>query len=329
MKICMFGAGAIGGLIGTRLALRGQVELSALARGATLQALRQHGWRLHSQGQRAGVAAHASDDARELGVQDVVVIAVKAPSMAQVAAAIGPLLGAHTIVVPAINGVPWWFTHSLAGPAGVDAPLQSLDPQGRIAAAIEVRRVIGCVVHASAAAPQPGLVEHRGGNGLILGELDGVARPRLAALVDVFADAGFEISRSSDIRRDVWFKLWGNLTMNPVSALTGATADRILDDALVRDFCSAAMAEAAAIGVRIGCAITQSPDERHRLTRQLGALETSMLQDVRSGRALEIDAIVAAVRELGQRVGVATPCIDALLGLGRLFARVRGLYPAA
>jgi 2-dehydropantoate 2-reductase len=329
MKICMFGAGAIGGLIGTRLALAGRAEVSALARGATLQSLRHNGWQLRSADKLHSVAARASDDARELGVQDVVVIAVKGPAMAQVAASIAPLLGATTIVVPAINGVPWWFTQGLPGQAGSAPPLASLDPDGRIAAAIDIRRVIGCVVHAAAATPQPGLVEHRMGRGLILGEVDGQTSPRLAALVDVLADAGFETSASAHIRCDIWFKLWGNLTMNPVSAITGATADRILDDELVRNFCSAAMAEAAAIGTHIGCAIDQSPAERHQLTRQLGAFETSMLQDVRAGRALEIDAIVGAVRELGQRVGVATPNIDALLGLVRLFARVRGLHPEA
>lgn len=329
MKICMFGAGAIGGLIGTRLALAGRAEVSALARGATLQSLRQNGWRLRSEGQLHSVAARASDDARELGVQDVVVIAVKGPAIAQVAATIAPLLGADTIVVPAINGVPWWFTQGLPGPAGSAAPLASLDPGGDIAAAIDIRRVIGCVVHAAAATPQPGLVEHRMGRGLILGEVDGQASPRLAALVAMLADAGFDVSTSAHIRRDIWFKLWGNLTMNPVSAITGATADRILDDELARTFCTAAMAEAAAIGAHIGCAIAQSPDERHQMTRQLGAFETSMLQDVRAARALEIDAIVGAVRELGQRVGLATPNIDALLGLVRLFARVRGLYPEA
>jgi 2-dehydropantoate 2-reductase len=147
------------------------------------------------------------------------------------------------------------------------------------------------------------------------------------AVVDRLAQAGFEAKASTDVRRDAWYKLWGNLTMNPVSALTGATGDRVLADPLVREFCSQAMREAAAIGACVGCPIDQSPEDRHAITSRLGAFRTSMLQDVEAGRAIELDAIVGAVREIGQRVGVATPAIDALLGLTRLMGQVRGLYP--
>jgi 2-dehydropantoate 2-reductase len=164
------------------------------------------------------------------------------------------------------------------------------------------------------------------GHGLIVGEPGGGASARVARLGELLAAAGFEVTVSPHIRDDVWYKLWGNLTMNPVSALTGATMDRVLDDPLVREFCSAAMREAAAIGERIGCRLAQSPEDRHAVTRKLGAFKTSMLQDVEAGRPIELDGIVGAVRELGQRVGIATPSIDALLGLTRLFGRVRGIY---
>jgi 2-dehydropantoate 2-reductase len=326
MKVCMVGAGAIGGFIGARLAAQG-VPVSALARGATLAALRTHGWRLRIGDQlvQAPVAT-ASDDARELGPQDLVVIAVKGHAMPSVAQVIGPLLGPDTIALAAMNGVPWWFSRGIDALGG--APLDSVDPGGRIAAAICQQRVVGCVVHASAAATAPGLVQHEMGHGLVIGEPGGGASQRVERLGQLLGRAGFEVTVSPRIRHDVWYKLWGNLTMNPVSALTGATIDRVLDDPLVRAFCSAAMGEAAAIGERIGCPLAQSPEDRHAVTRKLGAFKTSMLQDVEANRPIELDGIVAAVHELGRRVGVATPNINALLGLTRLFGSVRGIYPA-
>jgi 2-dehydropantoate 2-reductase len=327
MKTCIYGAGAIGGWIGARLALYGGAQVSAVARGATLAALREHGWRLRQGGDLLQAAAHASDEPAELGPQDLIVVAVKGPAMAEVARRIGPLLKPETIVLPAMNGVPWWFCEGLPNMTGA-AVLESVDPGGSIARAIPASHVIGCVVHASAAMPEPGLVEHRMGHGLIIGEPQGTETARVQRLRDLLTGAGFEVTLSDRIRRDTWYKLWGNLTMNPVSALTGASADRILDDPLVREFCSAAMREAAAIGALLGCAIEQAPEERHAVTRKLGAFKTSMLQDVEAGRLVELDAIVGAVRELGQRVGVATPNIDTLFGLTRLFARVRGLYPS-
>jgi 2-dehydropantoate 2-reductase len=198
-----------------------------------------------------------------------------------------------------------------------------------VAGAIAFERVLGCVVHAAASMPEPGLVSHRMGLGLIVGEPRGGDSARARSVVDLLAHAGFEATLSTDVRRDIWFKLWGNLTMNPVSAITGATLDRILADPLVRNFCSAAMTEAATIGARIGCPIEQSPEDRHAITGKLGAVKTSMLQDAAAGRAIELDAIVGAVQEIGRRLGLATPHIDALLGLARLFGRVHGLYPEA
>lgn len=326
MKACIVGAGAIGGFIGTRLAASG-VATSALARGATLAALREHGWRLNEGGVLLQAPAVAAQDAAELGVQDLVIVAVKGPALPAVAQAIGPLLGEHTVVLPAMNGVPWWFAD---GPGAVPGgPLDSVDPGGRIAAAIPAALVLGCVVHASTSTPEPGLVQHKMGHGLIVGEPDGGESARARGVVAVLADAGFNVTLSERIRYDIWYKLWGNMTINPVSAITGATADKLLDDPLVASFCIAAMREAAAIGARIGCAIDETPEDRQLVTRKLGAFRTSMLQDVEAGRPIELDSIVGAAREIGQRVGLATPNIDALLGLTRLFARTRGLYPAA
>jgi 2-dehydropantoate 2-reductase len=327
MKVCIYGAGAIGGFIGTRLAAAGECSVSAVARGATLQSLRQHGWRLRQPGGALQVPAVASEDPGELGAMDLVVVAVKAPALAEVALAIGPLLGRHTMVLPAMNGVPWWFAQST--PALGGEPLRSVDPAGRIGAAIDAQRVVGCVVHASTFTPEPGLVEQRMGQGLIIGEPAGGESPRVQRLAELLRHAGFDTTVSANVRQDVWYKLWGNMTINPVSAITAASVDRILDDPLVLAFCSAAMREAAQIGERIGCAVAQTPQDRHAVTRKLGAFRTSMQNDVEAGRAIELDALVTVVHEIGQRLDIATPNIDALLGLTRLFARVRGLYPDA
>ncbi len=326
-KVCILGAGAIGGFIGTRLAAAGQCEVSALARGATLQALRDRGWRMQTaNGLEQAPVARAESDAADLGPQDLVIVAVKAPALTEVARGIAPLLASHTVVMPAMNGVPWWFC---AGQAGFGTTLDSVDPGGAIAAAVARERVVGCVVHASTSTPEPGLVQHRVGQGLLVGEPAGGTSDRVQRLADLLAGAGFDATVSENIRYDIWYKLWGNMTMNPVSAFTGATGDRILGDPLVRAFCSAAMSEAQAIGAHIGCSIAQTPEERHTVTAKLGSFKTSMLQDVESGRPIELDAIIGVVREIGQRLGVATPNIDALLGLTRLFGQIKGLYPQA
>ncbi|MBL8471496.1 MAG: 2-dehydropantoate 2-reductase [Rhodocyclaceae bacterium] len=324
MKICIVGAGAVGGMLGTRLAAAGEAELTAIARGATLAALRTHGWRLREAGRLIHAPAQVAEHPAQLGVQDVVLIAVKGPALAPVAQSIAPLLGPHSVVLPAMNGVPWWFCDGIAALAG--APLASVDAGGHIAAAIPVDRVIGSVVHASVSTSAPGLVEHAMGRGLILGEARGGKSARVEALAGLFARAGFEVSHSGDIRRDIWYKLWGNMTLNPVSALTGATGDRILADPLLRAFCAAAMREAAAIGARLGCPIEQDPEQRFAISAKLGAFRTSMLQDAEAGRALELDALVGAVHELGLRLGLATPNIDAIFGLARLYGRTHGLY---
>lgn len=323
-RVCIVGAGAVGGWIGALLGRAGEVELSALARGATLAALREQGLRLDIGGQRLTLPLKASSDAAELGPQDLVVVAVKGPALAAVAPAVAQLLGPQTRVLVAMNGVPWWFFQGLAG-EGQGWQLESVDPGGRIAALIPADRVIGCVVHASCSVTEPGLVQHKMGAGLILGSPAGGQPAWLQDWVALLQRAGFEATLSEHIQRDIWFKLWGNMTFNPISALTGATGDKILDDELVRGFVTRVMLEAQAIGARIGCAIEQTPEQRHEVTRKLGAFKTSMLQDAEAGRPLELDALVGAVREIGQRLAMATPNTDALLGLTRLMARTRGL----
>ena len=323
-KVCIYGAGAIGGWIGAKLATAG-AQVSVVARGATLQALRDHGLRLHESGSTRAVAVHVSDSPAELGAQDLVVVAVKAPSMGEVAQAIGPLIGPDTVVLTAMNGVPWWFFEGMGG-AFAGTRLKSIDPEGRIAAAIPARHIIGCVVHASCALAGPGEVKHHFGNKLIVGEPSGERTARLQQLADLLTRGGFEVEVSPQIQKDAWYKLWGNMTVNPVCAMTGATTDQVLDDELARGFISAVMLEAREIGARIGIPIAQQPEDRHQVTRKLGAFKPSMLQDVEAGKPVELDALVTVVKELGELTGVATPYTDALLGLARLHARVRGLY---
>jgi 2-dehydropantoate 2-reductase len=321
MRICVLGAGAIGGFLGARLAAAG-ADSSALARGATLAALRAHGWRLRQGEESVTLPVLAADDPAELGQQDVVILSVKAQALPAAVASIGPLLGPETMVLTAMNGVPWWFFDDFGGPCR-GRRLASVDPDGSIAATIEPRRVIGGVVHVSCGSPEPGFVVHRSGTGLIIGEPDHRESARVTELADLLSKARLTVTVSTAIHADVWYKLWGNLTINPVSVLTGATADAILDDDLVRALCEAAMAEAREIGNRIGCPISETPADRNDVTRELGAFRTSMLQDADAGRSLELDALVGAVREIGAAVGVPTPYVDALHGLTRLSARVR------
>ena len=319
-KVCVVGCGAIGGWIGAGLARAG-CQLNVFARGATLAALQNHGLRLGDEQH----AVHASADAAALGVQDLVLLAVKAPALRDVVGQIGALIGPQTVVLTAMNGVPWWFFQGF-GAALESTQLQSVDAGGEIAAAIPAANVIGCVVHASCSVDAPGVIRHHFGNGLILGEPSGQTNPRVQALAALLTNAGFAATVSPQIQKDVWYKLWGNMTVNPISALTGATTDLILGDALVRNFVSSVMLEAKEIGARIGIPIEQQPADRHQVTLKLGAFKTSMLQDVEAGKAVELDALVTVVKELGNLTSVPTPFTDALLGLSRLQARVRGLY---
>jgi 2-dehydropantoate 2-reductase len=334
MRMCIVGAGAIGGYVASRVASVAQT--SVLARGATLAALRASGLRVEDPGEAvtipvraadsaagtAGAGIRVSGSAAELGEQDVVLLAVKAQSAPAAVAPMLALLGPETVVLPALNGVPWWFFDGFGG-ACEGVHLDSVDPGGAMAAAVPVRQVIGTVVHFSCSSPAPGVVRHFSGDRLILGEPSGQPSRRLGAIAAVLREAGFTIDVSGSIRDDAWYKLWGNLTVNPVSALTGATAGRILDDDLVRGFCEAAMLEAREIGARIGCPIKETPADRNAVTRRLGDFRTSMLQDAEARRPLELDALTGAVREIGAHVGVPTPFTDALHGLTRLAERAR------
>lgn len=323
-KIAIVGAGAIGGWMGVHLARAG-AQLSVLARGDTLQALQQQGLQLHQGGELHAVPVKVSSDAAALGEQDLVVIAVKAPALATVAQQVGPLIGPHTVVLTAMNGVPWWFLQGFGGPVA-GRSLDAVDPGGAIARALPARHIIGCVVHASCSVDAPGVIRHHFGDGLIVGEPSGETTPRVQALHALLRLAGFNATLSPQIQKDIWYKLWGNMTINPISAFTGATTDRILDDPLVRQFISGVMLEAKAIGAQIGIPIAQEPEDRHAVTRKLGAFRTSMLQDVQASKPVELDALVSAVRELGQLTQVPTPLTDVLLGLSRLHAQGLGLY---
>ena len=327
MKICIAGLGAIGGLLAARLALAGE-SVCGLARGATLAAARNQGLTLvEADGTRRQVALPVSERAADLGPADLLVIAFKGQALAADAAALAPLLGPQTLVLPMMNGVPWWF---LAATDPQAAPLRSVDPEGRIGRTLPLERTLGAVVHLTCRGSAPGEVTHGFGDRLIVGEPLGGVSERVEAVAQVLERGGFRVERSDNVRRDIWFKLWGNMTMNPVSALTGAACDAIMDDELVAAFMARGMREAAAIGERIGCPIGQTPEARMAVTRQLGAFKTSMLVDAEAGRALELDALVGAVREIGARVGVDTPNVDALHGLARLMDRTRrGVATAA
>ncbi|MBO9513275.1 MAG: 2-dehydropantoate 2-reductase [Variovorax sp.] len=327
-KICIYGLGAIGGLIGARLAASGH-DVSAIARGETLEAVAKDGLVLSDAKGERRVAIRATGDPDSLGAQDLVILSVKTTALPAVAARIQPLIGENTTVLSAMNGIPWWFLHGLDR-APPSLCLSSVDPAGALSAAIPARRVLGCVTHLSAAVTAPGRVRHVAGNQLIIGEpAGGASSARATAVIGMLERAAFDVERASSIQQDIWFKLWGNMTMNPVSFLTSATGDRILDDDFVRGFMSRCMVEAGLIGERIGLPIRSDPEERHAVTRKLGAFKTSMLQDLEACKPVELDALVGVVTEMGRQLGVDTPNLEALFGLARLKARGLRLYPEA
>lgn len=319
MKVGIVGAGAIGGWVGAKLAAAGS-HVSVLARGQTLNAVVANGLVLHEDSGSIAPQVAASGNAADLGPQALVVLAVKAPALREAAQAARPFIDQDTIIVPMLNGVPWWFLS--------DQPQlrpASLDPDGTIGDALPADQVIGCVVHASCSALAPGVIRRHFGKGLILGEPSRKPTDRLERVAALFAAAGLDVTKSDRIQQDIWYKLWGNMTMNPISALTRTTADLILDDELVSAFALRIMAEAAEIGAAIGCPIAESGEDRMQVTRKLGAFKTSMLQDVEAGRAIEVEALLGAPRAIGERAGIRTPYMDALLGMTRLFDAGRGL----
>jgi 2-dehydropantoate 2-reductase len=324
MKVAIYGAGAVGGFLGSLLAKQG-CAVSAIARGATAAALRRDGIRLEIDGQVLAAKIAVSEDSTELGAQDLVIVAVKAPSLAAIAPHIVPLLGRDTILLPAMNGVPWWFFQKFGG-AAQGMALESVDPGGAIAAALPARHIVGAVLHLTCVATAPGVVRHGMGKRMIVGEPGGGTSPRVAALARLFTQAGLAAEIAPSIEKEIWYKLWGNATMNPISALTGATCDLILDDPLLEKFILGAMDEAAGVGAKIGCVIGETGAHRNAVTRELGAFKTSMLRDHEAGRPLEIDALLSALHEIGGKLGIATPSLDAILGLIRVQQRSRGLY---
>ena len=315
MKIGVIGAGSIGGWIAARLALAGN-RVAVLARGNTLQAL-ESGLTIRERGASELAQVQASERPERLGAQELLVIAVKAPALADVAQQAGPMIGPDTLILPMLNGVPWWFLG--------DESLDSVDPGGRIATALPFGQLIGCVVHAASRRTSPNEVEVIHADKLIIGEPAGGTSERVARLFALLDDAGLRPDVTNNVRRAIWYKLWGNMTMNPLSALTLATADRILADEGLKPFILACMAEAAEIGAAIDCPISESGEDRMAVTARLGAFKTSMLQDVEAGRAIELEALVGAPREIGRRVGIATPNIDLLYAMTRMMAESRRL----
>lgn len=315
MNVGVIGAGAIGGWVAARLALAGN-PVSVLARGSTLEALQQ-GLSIRENNVSANVRFQTSADPAVLGPQDLLVVSVKAPALPNVLQAVRTMTGPETLVMPMLNGVPWWFYNG--------DPLESVDPGGRISAAIPADQLVGCVVHAACRRIAPNAIEVVHADKLILGEPHGGTSERVERLADLFDSAGIRCERSDNVRRAIWYKLWGNMTMNPLSALTGATADRLLTDEGLKPFILACMAEAAAVGAAIGCPISESGEDRMAVTARLGAFKTSMLQDVEAGRTIELEALVGAPREIGRRVGVPTPNIDTLYAITRLMAESSGL----
>ena len=324
MKICIYGAGAIGGLVAGRLAQAGH-EVSVVARGAHLTAIRERGLRVLSDGKEFSVKIKADTDPARLGPQDCVFVAVKGQSMPEVASTIAPLLAPDTSIVTAMNGVPWWFFDRLAFGGG-KLRLESLDPGGRISAAMPTGRIIGCVVHLAASTPEPGLIRHNMGSRLILGEPGGKNTARTQAIVDALNAAGFRAEASGAIEKEFWVKLLGNLSVNPVAALTLATADRLLADPQAKAYMIAIMRESLAIGRAVGVDADIDPEARLDMARHLGAFKPSTLQDLEAGKKLEIDGLLTGTLEIAQKAGVAAPYTESLLGLIRLRAESTGQY---
>ncbi|QQK01393.1 2-dehydropantoate 2-reductase [Burkholderia sp. Bp9017] len=324
VRAAVVGVGAIGGLLAAALSRAG-MTVSAYARGATLDALNAHGVRVIDEtGAMSSIPVRASNDAAALGVQDYVVIALKAQALPALAARIAPLVGPHTVIVAAMNGLPWWFTHGLAG--AIDGvPLDAVDPGGAVSAALPPAQAIGCVVHLSSSTDGPGVVRRGRGNRLIVGSPDPRLDAPTARLAAALAAGGFDVESTPAIRAEIWTKLWGNMNMNPLSALTGSTAEQLLDDPYTEHLALRMMEEAAAVGAKLGLHTGMSGPERIAVTRKLGAFKTSMLQDFEAGRPLEIGPILGVFPELGRKLDVPTPYCDAVLGLLRQRAENSGL----
>jgi 2-dehydropantoate 2-reductase len=318
MKIAVIGAGAIGGLVGARLALAGE-EVTFLVRGANLEAIRENGIRLIETSGEERVARNvkATDDYQEAGPQDLVVLAVKAHQVADVADRVRHLFGPDTVVVTMQNGIPFWYFHRHGGEYE-GRTVSSVDANGDLARLVPPERILGCVVYPAAELMAPGVIRHIEGSRFPLGELDGAASARIVQASACFEKAGFKSPVLDDIRAEIWLKLWGNLSFNPISALAHSTLVDICQHPLTRDLAANMMREAAAVADRLGIAFRVSLERRIEGAEKIGKHKTSMLQDIEAGRGPEIDALVGSVIELARMTGTPTPHIDSAYALVKL-----------
>ncbi len=324
MKVAIYGAGATGGYMGAKLALAG-VDTTLIARGPHLEAMQRRGVRLLIDGEELIARPFCTDDPAEAGPHDFVIITLKAHSATRVVDAIQPMLGPETAVITAQNGVPWWFFHGIGG-EWEGMRLQSVDPGGRQWDGIGPERAIGCVVYAATEIAEPGVIRHSYGNKFSLGEPSGRKTARIRALSRALSGAGLR-APVRRIRQEIWVKLLGNVCFNPISALTLATLDTVATEPGTRGVARAMMEETRAIGEALGIRFRLDIERRIDGAAAVGAHRTSMLQDLEKSRAMEIDALVTSVQELGGLVGVPTPTIDVVLALVRQRAEVAGLYP--
>ncbi|MDF1608829.1 2-dehydropantoate 2-reductase [Hoeflea sp. YIM 152468] len=325
MKICVFGAGAIGGYMGAKLAQVG-ADVSLVARGPHLSAMRANGLTLIEENATTNVAVTVSDDPADLGPQDYVIVTLKAHSVPAIVGKIKPLMGKTTTIVSGVNGVPWWYFHKVGG-ALEGTRLESVDPGGVQWDGFGPDNVLGCVVYPAAEVIEPGIVKHIEGNRFSLGEPDGSKSERATALSKVLTEAGLKAPVRPKLRDEIWTKLWGNLSFNPISALTHATLDVLCTDPATRLIARNMMLEAQTIAEKLGVRFPVDVDRRIDGGAAVGAHRTSMLQDLDAGRPMEIDALVRSVQELGRITQTPTPITDTVLGLTQLRARVAGLYP--
>ncbi len=323
MKIAIYGAGAIGGYIGALLAKAGE-DVSLIARGPHLAAIKQNGLVLEMGGERIVTHPKATDDPSELYEQDFVIVSLKAHSAAHVVDAMQPLLGKETAVVTAVNGVPWWYFYGLDGQYK-NRRIESVDPGGKQWDGLGPERAIGCVVYPACEISEPGVIQHTYGNRFTIGEASGEKTQRVQALAKTMINAGLKVP-VRNIRDEIWVKLWGNLCFNPLSALTHATLDVIATDPGTRAVAKNMMLEAKQIGEKLGVRFAVDVEKRIDGAAAVGAHTTSMLQDLQLGRPMEIDALVTAVQELGQIVEVPTPTIDTVLPIVQQRARVAQCY---
>lgn len=327
MRIAIFGAGAIGGHLAAKLAAAGRVDLSLVARGEHLVALRERGLRLIEGDTDQAYPVKATDDAAELGNQDYVVLTMKAHSVPPALRSIAPLLGPRTAVVTMQNGIPWWYFYKSGGPYE-GTRIEAVDPGGVISAALGAHRAIGTAVYVAAEVEAPGVIRHAYGARISLGEPSGEKSERTVRLAEEMIAAGMQAPVRTDIRSEIWVKLWGNLSFNPISALTNSTLEDIVADDGTRAVARAMMVEAQTVAETLGVRFPIDVDKRIAGAGSVGAHRTSMLQDLERGRPMEIDALVTAVQELGRLTGNATPTIDLVLALVRRLARAKGCYAA-